>query len=143
MKFLFALLAILVMGAQAEAQYRLKITNVREIKYDQTSQKWDEWPTTKESYTEGSEPILVMTSHDEQGAQYSISITTHGKESSFDVTYTGYDAKNKWYKYNDVSGNQVFILGTTMSRLARHGWPSTHVQIYVYVYTKNYALLLE
>ena len=59
------------------------------------------------------------------------------------LSYSGYDNRNNWYKYIDANGDQVCILGATMSSLAQNGWPSTLVQIYFWIDSENYALLLE
>lgn len=43
----------------------------------------------------------------------------------------------------DQNGDEISIVGSTMSYLSQNGWPTNEVQIYFWIYSQNFALELE
>ncbi|MDR3716011.1 MAG: hypothetical protein P4L51_24665 [Puia sp.] len=144
MKLLFVMIAAILIGHSSQAQHRLKITKEKMEKYNAYSGGWSGWPEEYTYFQQGSEPVLEITNLDDRGVSFTLSVEVNGSRNSFTVSYTAYDAKNKWYKYTDENGDQVCIVGSTLSSLAQDGWPEgNRVQIYFWIYSQNYALVLE
>jgi hypothetical protein len=143
MKSLIVILAIVFMGHQSQAQRWLKITKEKMETYNSYLRDWTGWPGAYSYFGEGYEPVLKITNLDTQGTDFLVSYVYNNSTSNLTVTYDGYDANNNWYKYTDVNGDQICIVGATMSSLAQNGWPGNHVQIYLWVYSEDYALLYE
>lgn len=140
--FILSCLAVLMFGT-AFSQQRLLITKMREETWNSNDKSWSGWPSTFTYYDKGSEPILTITRLDNDGYKFRVDMDIKGEKYSFDVTYSGYDSKNDWYKYDDVDGNQICIVGSTMSKLSQYGWPDSLVDIYFWIYTDNIAFDLE
>lgn len=127
----------------AFAQQALKITKMREVKWDSYSREWSPWPVDWRSYTAGNEPIITLYRLDNDGYRFRVNMTIGVQRFSFDVSYNGFDQKNNWSKYADANGDEVDIVGSTMSKLSQYGWPDSVVQIYFWIYSSNVGFELE
>jgi hypothetical protein len=127
----------------AFAQQALKITRMREVKWDSYSRAWSPWPVDWRSYQAGNEPIISLSRLDNDGYRFRVDMRIGAQSFSFDVAYSGFDQKNNWSKYADANGDEVDIVGSTMSKLSQYGWPDSVVQIYFWIYSSNVGFELE
>lgn len=142
MKQLIIVLALAVAAGHTQAQNSLKITREK-IEYWRNG-TWTGWPDSYSYFTKGQEPVIEITSLDEDGYRFQIRTWINGSYSSFYVTYKTYDASSDWYKYVDESGDEICTRGARLSFLARNGWPSNNLtQIYLWAYSKSLAVVME
>jgi hypothetical protein len=142
MKLVIAILTLIFLGHQSEAQRQLKITREKMETRNPYSGAWLGWPNDYSYFQAGSEPVLELTNLDNNGS-FLVSSLINGQIDHLTVRYSGYDATNNWYRYVDSDGNSVCVLGATMSYLAQYGWPSNAVQIYFWDYSQNMAVVFE
>jgi len=143
MKQLILMLAAVIFIHQANAQTKLKITRAKKETYSSYTQAWSGWPGSYTYFSEGSRPVILINRLDDQGSDFSLDVWVNGTHSNFTVSYKGYDSKNNWYRYSDNYGDEICVLGSTLSSLAQYGWPQELTQIYLWIYSQNYALVLE
>jgi hypothetical protein len=136
-------LMALFMANIACAQKSLKITKMRQITWDPNARTWSPWPTDWRMYPQGSQPILTITAKDNAGYIFHIDMLVGGQTYSFDVDYNGFDTKSNWTKYMDQHGDEISIVGSTLTYLSQSGWPANEVQIYFWIYSNNMALEME
>ena len=84
-----------------------------------------------------------MTKLDDTGRDFKVELWVSEEYFDFYVSYKSYDSKNGWSVYAEEDGDEVSILGTTLSYLCEKGWPSNKVQIYLWSYSDNYAIVME
>lgn len=140
--FLMIMLMLATCG-QAMAQRALKISRMRKVTWDSYNRAWSPWPATWSSYEKGNEPIITITRLDDNGYQFKVDMLVSSQNFSFNVSYNGFDEKNNWTKYMDPNGDEVAIVGSTMSKLSQYGWPDSVVQIYFWIYSSSMGLELE
>ncbi|HVW15162.1 MAG TPA: hypothetical protein VHB54_15130 [Mucilaginibacter sp.] len=116
---------------------------MRKITWDTYNHVWSPWPTDWQQYEQGSEPIITLSGLDNDGYRFHIDMQVSGQTYSFEVAYNGFDDKNNWSKYMDQNGDEISVVGSTMSYLSQNGWPTNEVQIYFWIYSQNFALELE
>jgi len=138
---LFAVIFFIAIGAFA--QRALKITKMRKVTWDTYSKVWSPWPTVWNTYDKGNEPIITITRLDDNGYRFKVDMVVSSQNYSFEVSYNGFDEKNNWTKYMDQNGDEIAIIGSTMSKLSQYGWPDSTVQIYFWIYSSNFGLELE
>jgi hypothetical protein len=145
MKFLsFTLfMGFLLIGSNAISQKRLMMSRSMMQTWDESAKEWSGWPSEYTSYADGDEPILQFTKLDDEGIEFNVAIWAPDK-SDFDVKYTGFREDQDAHVYEDSAGDEIWIIGATMSELSKNGWPEgTTVSIYFWIYSDNYSLLLE
>ncbi len=143
-KIFFILLFISAGFTISNAQTSLKLSQVKTQFWNTSLSKWSGWPNQWQYYSSGNEPVVKITNLDDSGVKFRIGVWASNDYYSFIVTYNGYDNKNKWYIYKDSDGNDIRVFGSTLSSLARYGWPENQrVQIYFWLYSENYAMVLE
>ena len=145
MKFLsFTLfLGFLLIGSNGISQKRLMMTRTMLNTWDENANEWAGWPDEYTYYNEGEEPIIQFTKLDDEGVEFRVSVETEDV-SEFTVSYTGFREDQDAHVYEDSAGDEIWIIGSTMSQLAQNGWPDeTNVTIYFWIYSDNYSLLLE
>jgi hypothetical protein len=136
-------LAFLIFNV-AYAQRALKITRMREITWSQDSKTWTPWPTTWTDYAVDKTPIITIYNEDTTGYLFKVHMQIGTQQFDFEVAYNGFDDKNNWTKYMDQNGDEISIVGSTMSQLLQNGWPAgTTVNIYFWLYSSYMAFELE
>ncbi|MEO5889134.1 MAG: hypothetical protein ABIQ31_02720 [Ferruginibacter sp.] len=143
MKSLIVIFALTFLGYQSQSQKLLKIAKAKYKTYNTRLSIWNAWPDSYTYFQKDAEPILKITKLDDEGVNFSMSVSLNGSNNSFTVSYKSYNSKNNWYIYEDASGDQICVVGATLSYLAQNSWPSNLVQIYFWIDSENYALLLE
>ncbi|MBS1529544.1 MAG: hypothetical protein JSU01_04485 [Bacteroidetes bacterium] len=116
---------------------------MRMITFDTISRVWSPWPATWRTYPEGNQPVITITAKDSNGYLFHIDMLVSGQTYSFDVDYNGFDDKNNWTKYMDEHGDEIAIVGSTMTYLSQNGWPGNQVQIYFWIYSNHMAEEME
>jgi len=86
---------------------------------------------------------LTLYRLDNDGYKFRVNMIIKGQNYTFDVAYSGYDDNNKWYKYKDENGDEIAVIGSTISKLSSYGWPDSVVQIYFWIYSQNLGIELE
>jgi hypothetical protein len=140
MKILIATLAISLICFHTEAQSRLRMTKAKVIHF--VNGAWEKWPDNYTYFEDGAGPLLEISSVN-SATDFSIACTYNGSYNKFTVSYAGYELKNDWYKYVDAVSDQVCIKGATLYALAQNGWPSNHIQVYLWIDSQDMAILLE
>jgi hypothetical protein len=143
LKKLFLLCFGVLIFSAAYSQKALKIIRMRQVGWDTENKAWSPWRDEWKTFDEGCEPVMTLYTLDNEGCKFRVDVTVKGMEFIFDVTYTGYDDYNKWYKYQDENGDEIAVVGSTISKLSLNGWPDTPVQLYFWVYTDQIALEME
>lgn len=135
-------LGFLLISGNSIAQKRLMMTRTMYQEWNASKKAWTGWPDDYVYYDEGDEPIIRFTKLDDEGIKFNVAVWAPDK-SEFEVTYKGYREDQDAHVYEDVNGDEVWIIGSTMSKLSTEGWPDNTVQIYFWIYSESYALLLE
>lgn len=143
-KIFFIIILITLFSNLSFGQQSLKLTKVRHNYWNKFLDEWSGWSCDWRYYELGNEPIIKLSKLDDIGLQFKIEMWVDDKYSSLYVKYHSYDTKNEWSKYKSEDGNEVAIKGTTLSYLSTSGWPKdTTVQIYFWMYSSDFAIVLE
>lgn len=139
---LLALVFLIFNGAYA--QRSLKITRMRQVTWSPDSKTWTPWPTTWNTYASDQTPIITLYNENGTGYLFKVHMQIGTQQFDFEVAYNGFDDKNNWTKYMDQNGDEINIVGATMSQLSQNGWPAgTTVDIYFWLYSNSMAFELE
>ena len=134
--------AFFLVSTSSFSQKSLKMTRTMTQYWSEFNKEWTGWPETYDYYEEGNEPIIKFTKLDVDGKEFLVEIWTPD-HASFKVSYTGFREDQNAHVYEDSSGDEVWILGSTISYLSMNGWPDNVVSIYFWIYSEDYALLME
>jgi hypothetical protein len=146
--FIALLIFSLLVASYVEASLlppRLKMSRAKVQYWNTNSERWSGWPTEWQRFQEGKEPVLSIESLGGANPRFLIKSWINGSYREFTVRYKDYDANNDWFKYKveDGSNDEICIVGSTLSYLSQNGWPSNKVQIYMWIYSSNFAIVLE
>ncbi|SFE39358.1 hypothetical protein [Thermoflexibacter ruber] len=149
-KYLFVCVLVLslISASYVEANVlppRLKMSRAKVQYWNSSLEKWSGWPTEWSLFQEGNEPVFRITALGNSNPRFWVESWINGRYREFTVRYTDYDAQNDWFKYTveDGSGDQICVVGSTLSYLSQNGWPSNKVQIYMWIYSASFAIVLE
>ncbi|RMG29647.1 MAG: hypothetical protein D6730_03540 [Bacteroidetes bacterium] len=143
-KTLFLLLSTLVLfSTHTLAQKRLKLQKVKIQYWNDNLERWSGWPGSWTYLDDGKQPVMSITKLDDRGYRFKVQFWMSGEYFSFNTTYNGYDEDNEWHKYEDSNGDEIAIVGSTMSYLSKNGWPDNKVQVYFWLYSEDFALVME
>jgi len=136
-------LGFLLIGNASIAQTKLMMSRTMYNEWSDTKEEWSGWPDEYVYYDEGEEPIIAFTKLDDEGINFKVEIWAPD-HSEFEVTYSGFREDQNAHVYEDSAGDEVWIINSTASQLALNGWPDGKVvSIYFWIYSDDYALLLE
>lgn len=141
-QFFLTFLTFFLIANSSFSQTSLKMTKTMSQYWDTELSEWSGWPDEWSYYLEDEEPIIKFTKLDDEGSEFLVEIWTPDY-ASFTVTYDGFNEEQDAHVYKDVNEDEVWIIGSTISELALNGWPDNTVQIYFWIYSDNYSLLLE